>query len=126
MYLPGVVFPFLGAYVTERIGRKIPLLIGVIGAIITPIIQAFSHGLPQLIVGRFLMGSFSSFAMIAGLSLCAELAREYSEISGCRWLQKSKQICRKYQNRHIRVVLTSRPPLACAGNVPAAQSVLHR
>jgi MFS family permease len=74
MYLPGLFFPFFGAWLADRIGRKIPLVIALTGAVVTPIIQAFSHSLGQMMAGRFLMGMFSSLGMVSGLAMCAELS----------------------------------------------------
>lgn len=75
MYLPGLFMPFFGAWLADKVGRKIPLIIAIIGAIITPIIQATSKNLAQLIVGRFLMGTASSVGAVSGLAMCAELSQ---------------------------------------------------
>ncbi|EJT49048.1 hypothetical protein A1Q1_01879 [Trichosporon asahii var. asahii CBS 2479] len=74
MYLPGLVFPAFGAWLADKVGRKIPLLVAIFGAIITPIIQAFSVNLGQLMAGRFLMGMFSCVGAVSGLAMCAELS----------------------------------------------------
>lgn len=74
MYLPGLFFPFFGAWLADRVGRKIPLLVALLGAILTPIIQATSHSLAQMMVGRFLMGTFSCVGAVSGIAMCAELA----------------------------------------------------
>ncbi|KLT41309.1 general substrate transporter [Cutaneotrichosporon oleaginosum] len=74
MYLPGLFLPFLGAWLADKVGRKIPLIIAILGAMLTPIIQATSKNLGQLIAGRFLMGCFSSVGAVSGLAMCAELS----------------------------------------------------
>lgn len=75
MYLPGLIFPAAGAYLADKVGRKIPLLVAIFGAIITPIIQAFSVNIGQLMAGRFLMGMFSCVGAVSGLAMCAELSQ---------------------------------------------------
>lgn len=75
MYLPGLFLPFFGAWLADRVGRKIPLIIAIMGAMLTPIIQATAKNLGQLIAGRFLMGCFSCVGAVSGLAMCAELSQ---------------------------------------------------
>lgn len=77
LFLPGLVVPFFGAWVSDRFGRKLPMIIGTSGQIISTIIQATAQqgNLTQFAVGRALMGASGSFAAVPGLAIVAELCQ---------------------------------------------------
>lgn len=61
---------------TDRIGRRRMLLVGVTGLAATSVIGAVADSLPQLITSRALMGVFAAAALPATLAVVIDLFRE--------------------------------------------------
>ena len=68
-----VVLPFVGTF-TDRYGRRVVLLSGIIGVIVATIIQATSTTLAQFVVSRFVVGAAGMFVVQPSPMLIAELA----------------------------------------------------
>ena len=62
--------------ITDRIGRKRMLLIGVVGLAATSVIGVVADSLPQLITSRALMGVFAAAALPATLAVIIDIFRE--------------------------------------------------
>lgn len=75
LFLPGLVVPFFSAWLSDKIGRKIPVIISTIGLIVGAVIQTTSSQLGQFMAGRAVMGASASLGGLAGLALCAELCQ---------------------------------------------------
>lgn len=75
LFLPGLVVPFFAAWLSDKIGRKIPVICSTIGLIIGAVIQTTAKHLGQFMAGRALMGASASLGALAGLALCAELCQ---------------------------------------------------
>ncbi|KAM5345647.1 hypothetical protein ACJ41O_011508 [Fusarium nematophilum] len=69
-----VVSLFAVAYVSDRWGRKLPLLIGLITCIALAILQGLSQNLHSFIVARALLGFFTSFLGQPSPIIITELA----------------------------------------------------
>jgi MFS family permease len=68
-----VVLPFVGIF-SDRYGRRLVLLSGLIGVIVATIIQATSTTLAQFVVSRFVVGAAGMFVVQPSPMLIAELA----------------------------------------------------
>jgi MFS family permease len=68
-----VVLPFVGI-LSDRYGRRVVLLSGLIGVIVATIIQATSTTLAQFVVSRFVVGAAGMFVVQPSPMLIAELA----------------------------------------------------
>lgn len=68
-----IILPFCG-WLTDYLGRKKTLIIGLIGVIIATIIQATSSGRAQLIVSRFIVGSAGMLVVQPASLIIAELS----------------------------------------------------
>lgn len=75
LFLPGLIVPFAAAWLTDKIGRKIPMIVGVVVIIAGAIIQAVSSSIGQFIAGRAVMGIGSAVGAVASISLCAEVCQ---------------------------------------------------
>ncbi|WP_048601722.1 MFS transporter [Rubeoparvulum massiliense] len=77
MYAIGLIVgtPLIG-YLTERKGRKLPILIGTLGLILATLDFALADTLSRLMWARFFQGIAASAPWTAGLALLADLFKE--------------------------------------------------
>lgn len=75
LFLPGLVIPFAAAWLTDKIGRKIPMIVGMSVLISGAIIQTASSTIGQFMAGRVVMGIGSALGTVSAISLCAELCQ---------------------------------------------------
>ena len=68
-----VVLPFVGV-LSDRYGRRVVLLSGLLGVIVATIIQATATTLAQFVVSRFVVGAAGMFVVQPSPMLIAELA----------------------------------------------------
>lgn len=68
-----IILPFCG-YLTDKLGRRITLGIGLVGVIISTVIQVTSINLAQLIASRFIVGAAGMLAVQPAPLLIAELS----------------------------------------------------
>jgi DHA1 family solute carrier family 18 vesicular amine transporter 1/2 len=61
---------------SDRIGRRLPLLAGAIGLAVTSVVFAMSTTLPWLFVARFMQGAADAVTWVVGLALVADLYAE--------------------------------------------------
>lgn len=62
------------AYICDRFGRKLPLLVGLVACIGLAIMQGLAKSLPTFVIARALLGFFTSFISQPSPILVAELA----------------------------------------------------
>lgn len=75
LFLPGLIVPFAAAWVTDKIGRKIPMIVGIVVLIAGAIIQAAAYTVGQFMAGRVVMGVGASMGTVSSIALCAELCQ---------------------------------------------------
>lgn len=75
LFLPGLVVPFFSAWFTDKVGRKIPVIMCTVGLITGAVIQTTASKLGQFMAGRAIMGASAALGGLAGLALCAELCQ---------------------------------------------------
>lgn len=68
-----VALPLVGI-LSDKFGRRVVLLAGLIGVVVATIIQASAHSLAQFVVSRFVVGAAGMFAVQPSPMLIAELA----------------------------------------------------
>jgi hypothetical protein len=65
------------AQLTDKVGRKVPMIAGTIGMIVSTIVQVTcpDGNIAQFMIGRFMMGASAALSALPGLALCAELCQ---------------------------------------------------
>lgn len=100
-----IVLPF-GGYLSDTLGRKWTLIIGLTGIIIATAIQASGHVLGQLIASRFIVGFASVLAAQPAPLLVAELS--YPTLRG-------KMTCLYWAFFYVGAILASWSCFGCSG-----------
>lgn len=100
-----IALPFCG-WLTDYIGRKWTLTIGLFGIVVATVIQATGHVLGQLIASRFIIGSANMLAAQPAPLLVAELS--YPTFRG-------KLTCLYWATYYVGAILASWSCYGCTG-----------